>query len=148
MPKDVPLDIGAKQPSLGVAGQGLSGRAEWVRRQGEEQAMANTMEFFKKWTTILPGPGMNSDAFEVTPFKTTVVKAYVAGFIAPGPLALQVEDSPDMVTWNPIGAVINIAGPGLWGNGTFSDTQQYLRVVATSPGGQMTFFAFGVGREN
>ena len=110
--------------------------------------MANSMWFFPKWTTALPGVPMLSDPFEVTPYKTVAIRGYCSGFIGPGPLALQVEGSEDLGPWDPLGAALNLAAAGGWVAAVVTDPPRYLRITATSPGGSMTFFAMGVGREN
>ena len=110
--------------------------------------MASAMEFFRKWTPILPPTLVNSDPFEVTSFKTISMKAYMAGFLAAGPLALQVEGSDDLVIWDNIGAAQNLAAPGAFANWVVTDPPKYVRVTANPNGGSMTFFCIGVGREN
>ena len=109
--------------------------------------MADTMWFFQKWTTALPGVAMLSDPFEVSAYGTVSIRGYCAGFIAAGPLALQVEGSADLGPWDPIGGVLNLAIAGGWVSVVVTNPPKYLRMTATSPGGSFTFFAMGVGRE-
>lgn len=110
--------------------------------------MADSMEFFKKWTPIMPGAQLNSEPFDVTPYKSVSIKAYCAGFVAPGPLALQVEGSPDLGYWDPIGVPLNLGAGNTWASDVVNNPPRFLRVVATTAGGMMTFFATGLGREN
>lgn len=105
------------------------------------------MVFFPQYTPILPGAPHYSAPLETGGKKTVRVDSYCAGFVAPGPLTLQVEGSPNLSNWSNLGAAINHAGPATNGTVTITDAPRYLRMSANSAGGYMTFFAIGVGRD-
>ena len=52
-----------------------------------------------------------------------------------------------MLQWFPIGAVVNLAGPATNGTITVTDTARYIRQMAATAGGSMTFYAIGVARD-
>lgn len=112
-----------------------------------------TIVFFPKYTCLVgvasPGEDYYSDPYDVTSYKTVSIEALAKAVAASATVAVQMEESSDMITWSDMGSSMALT-PGTPSLADNTSPARYIRAKVTVVGadGVVTLWVKGVARDS